>query len=161
MENTSGKIGILINIKNSEKKRLLTITNDEFLSLIDQKSKFLGELTVSDELTIKSLKKLYPDLEKVNIESVLFNSEVNPLYVPSHRILTRERVEKCISIICGNEIDFSNGKDRFVEDLGMDSLDMVELMIDLEHEFNLDIPDEEVEDVSTISQAVEYIKERN
>lgn len=46
----------------------------------------------------------------------------------------------------------------FVDDLGADSLDIVELVMALEEEFDLDIPDEEAEKISTVSSAVEYIK---
>ncbi|MDH4222894.1 MAG: acyl carrier protein [candidate division Zixibacteria bacterium] len=46
----------------------------------------------------------------------------------------------------------------FVNDLGADSLDTVELVMALEEEFNLEIPDEEAEKISTVRQAIEYIK---
>ena len=45
----------------------------------------------------------------------------------------------------------------FVNDLGADSLDTVELVMALEEEFNLEIPDEEAEKISTVGQAIEYI----
>jgi len=46
----------------------------------------------------------------------------------------------------------------FVNDLGADSLDTVELVMALEEEFNLEIPDEEAEKISTVGQTIEYIK---
>lgn len=46
----------------------------------------------------------------------------------------------------------------FVDDLGADSLDIVELVMALEEEFDLDIPDEEAEKITTVSSAVEHIK---
>jgi acyl carrier protein len=46
----------------------------------------------------------------------------------------------------------------FVDDLGADSLDIVELVMALEEEFDLDIPDEDAEKINTVSSAVEYIK---
>ena len=45
----------------------------------------------------------------------------------------------------------------FVDDLGADSLDTVELVMALEEEFNVEIPDEEAEKITTIQQAVDYI----
>ena len=45
----------------------------------------------------------------------------------------------------------------FVDDLGADSLDTVELVMALEEEFNVEIPDEDAEKISTIQQAVDFI----
>jgi acyl carrier protein len=47
----------------------------------------------------------------------------------------------------------------FIDDLGADSLDIVELVMALEDEFDLEIPDEEAEKISTVADVVEYIKE--
>lgn len=46
----------------------------------------------------------------------------------------------------------------FIDDLGADSLDTVELVMALEEEFNLEIPDEEAEKIKTVGDAIEYIK---
>jgi len=46
----------------------------------------------------------------------------------------------------------------FVEDLGADSLDLVELIMALEEEFKTEIPDEEAEKITTVQQAIDYIK---
>ena len=48
----------------------------------------------------------------------------------------------------------------FVEDLGADSLDIVELIMGLETEFDIEIPDEDAEKISTVGDAVNYLKER-
>lgn len=47
----------------------------------------------------------------------------------------------------------------FIDDLGADSLDIVELIMALEEEFDLEIPDEDAEKLRTVGDAVEYIKE--
>lgn len=47
----------------------------------------------------------------------------------------------------------------FIDDLGADSLDIVELIMALEEEFGLEIPDDEAEKIATVSDAVEYIRE--
>lgn len=47
----------------------------------------------------------------------------------------------------------------FVDDLGADSLDVVELIMALEEEFDIEIPDEDAEKISTVGDAVAYIKE--
>ena len=48
----------------------------------------------------------------------------------------------------------------FVDDLGADSLDTVELVMALEEEFGIEIPDEEAEKITTVGQAVKYIEEK-
>ena len=46
----------------------------------------------------------------------------------------------------------------FVNDLGADSLDCVELIIDFEHEFGIEIDDNEAENINTVGEAIDYIK---
>lgn len=48
----------------------------------------------------------------------------------------------------------------FIDDLEADSLDIVELMMELEETFDVEIPDEDAEKISTVADAVEYIKQR-
>ena len=48
---------------------------------------------------------------------------------------------------------------KFVEDLGADSLDTVELVMALEEAFNLEIPDEDAEKIGTVGDAIKYIQE--
>lgn len=49
----------------------------------------------------------------------------------------------------------------FVDDLGADSLDIVELIMGLETEFDIEIPDEEAENITTVGDAVNYVKENS
>ncbi|MDU4889067.1 MAG: acyl carrier protein [Clostridium sp.] len=56
-----------------------------------------------------------------------------------------------------NEITMESG---FVDDLGADSLDIVELIMALEEEFDMEIPDEDAEKITTVGDVVEYIKAR-
>ena len=51
-------------------------------------------------------------------------------------------------------------KASFIDDLGADSLDIVELVMSLEEEFDIEIPDEDAEKIQTIDDAVSYLKER-
>ena len=48
----------------------------------------------------------------------------------------------------------------FVDDLGADSLDIVELVMKFEEDFELDIPDEDAENIKTVKDAVEYIEKK-
>jgi len=50
-------------------------------------------------------------------------------------------------------------KASFIEDLGADSLDIVDLVMALEEEFGIDIPDEEAQNIKTVDDAVTYIKD--
>jgi len=53
-----------------------------------------------------------------------------------------------------------NNWGSFVDDLGADSLDTVELVMALEEEFETEIPDEDAEKITTVQQAIDYITER-
>ena len=55
-----------------------------------------------------------------------------------------------------NEADVKNAS-SFVDDLGADSLDTVELVMALEEEFDCEIPDEEAEKITTVQQAIDYV----
>jgi acyl carrier protein len=52
------------------------------------------------------------------------------------------------------------GKASFVDDLGADSLDIVELVMSMEESFDIEIPDEDAEKIQTIGDAIAYLKER-
>ena len=69
-----------------------------------------------------------------------------------------QRVKKIVAEQLGvNEADVKN-ESSFVNDLGADSLDTVELVMALEEEFETEIPDEEAVKIATVQQAVDYIK---
>ncbi|MDD5250554.1 MAG: acyl carrier protein [Ignavibacteria bacterium] len=68
-----------------------------------------------------------------------------------------QRVKKIVAEQLGvNEADIKI-ESSFVDDLGADSLDTVELVMALEEEFECEIPDEEAEKITTVQQAVDYI----
>ncbi len=69
-----------------------------------------------------------------------------------------ERVKKIIAEQLGvNEGEITN-ESSFVDDLGADSLDTVELVMALEEDFGTEIPDEEAEKITTVQQAIDYVK---
>ena len=49
---------------------------------------------------------------------------------------------------------------KFIDDLGADSLDTVELIMQFEEEFNIEIPDEDAEKITTVGKAIEYIESK-
>jgi len=68
-----------------------------------------------------------------------------------------ERVKKIVAEQLGvSEADIKN-ESSFVDDLGADSLDTVELVMALEEEFECEIPDEQAEKITTVQQAVDFI----
>jgi acyl carrier protein len=68
-----------------------------------------------------------------------------------------QRVKKIVAEQLGvNEADVKT-ESSFVNDLGADSLDTVELVLALEEEFECEIPDEEAEKITTVQQAVDYV----
>ena len=70
---------------------------------------------------------------------------------------TEDRVKKIVVEQLGMKEEDVNSTSSFVNDLGADSLDTVELVMALEEEFNTEIPDEEAEKITTIKEAVDYI----
>ena len=71
-----------------------------------------------------------------------------------------ERVKKIVVEHLGVKEDEVTPTASFVDDLGADSLDTVELVMALEEEFETEIPDEEAEKITTVQQAIDYVKER-
>ena len=69
-----------------------------------------------------------------------------------------EKVKKIIVEQLGVEEEEIMLESSFIEDLGADSLDIVELIMALEEEFELEIPDSEAEKIATVGDAVDYIK---
>lgn len=77
--------------------------------------------------------------------------------------MEREELLKKIKAIVADKL--SIGEDQvteeasFIDDLGADSLDTVELVMALEDEFDLDIPDEDAEKMTTVGKAIDYVLE--
>lgn len=78
-------------------------------------------------------------------------------FPPLTRELARERIIELLEgyeKVPEKEITESS---HFLTDLGLDSLDVVEVVMELEHEFNIQIPDQEADSLKTVGQAVDYI----
>ena len=69
-----------------------------------------------------------------------------------------ERVTEIVSEQLGVDKDKISAETSFVTDLGADSLDTVELVMELEEEFDINIPDDAAEKIQTVGQAVEFIE---
>ena len=71
--------------------------------------------------------------------------------------------ERVLNIVCdqlGTSRDKVSSDTSFINDLGADSLDTVELVMEFEDEFQINIPDEDAEKIQTVGDAVKYISEK-
>jgi len=69
--------------------------------------------------------------------------------------------QKVIEIVCDHLAvakDKVERKTSFIEDIGADSLDIVELVMELEEEFDIQIPDDQAEKIKTVGEAIDYIE---
>lgn len=69
--------------------------------------------------------------------------------------------ERVINVVCdhlGVNKESVTRQTSFIEDIGADSLDIVELVMELEEEFEITIPDEEAEKIRTVGEAIDYIE---
>ena len=69
-----------------------------------------------------------------------------------------QRVKKIVAEQLGRNIDEVKNESSFVDDLGADSLDTVELVMALEEEFGVEIPDDEAEKITTVQLALDYVQ---
>lgn len=71
-----------------------------------------------------------------------------------------QKVKEIIANQLGKEVAEIPLESSFMEDLGADSLDVVELVMAMEEEFKIEIPDEDAENIKTVKDAVDYIQAR-
>ncbi len=71
-----------------------------------------------------------------------------------------EQVKKIISEQLGVGVDEIRPESSFIDDLGADSLDIVELVMAMEEAFGTDIPDEDAEKIQTVKDAIDYVEQR-
>jgi len=72
----------------------------------------------------------------------------------------QDKVKSIIAEQLGVKSEEVTPEAKFVEDLGADSLDTVELVMALEEEFGIEIPDEDAEKITTVGDAVKYIEDK-
>jgi acyl carrier protein len=93
---------------------------------------------------------------------VTFNSNLCNVFEPQNFYKMSDIAEKVKSIIVeklGVEASEVTPEASFTNDLGADSLDTVELIMEFEKEFNVSIPDDQAENIQTVAQAVAYLEE--
>jgi len=74
---------------------------------------------------------------------------------------TEERVKKCIVQQLGVNEEEVTTEASIIDDLGADSLDIVELLMALEEEFEIQIPDEDSENIRTVAEIIKYIDDKS
>ena len=76
--------------------------------------------------------------------------------------MAEDDIAERVATIVANQLDVEKEKVKpetsFINDLGADSLDIVELVMELEEEFQMSIPDEDAEKIRTVGEAIEYIR---
>ncbi|WP_448584134.1 acyl carrier protein [Thermocrinis sp.] len=70
------------------------------------------------------------------------------------------RIKEIIADQLGVEVEKLKNEASFVQDLGADSLDVVELIMAFEEEFGIEIPDEDAEKIRTVGDVINYLKEK-
>lgn len=76
-------------------------------------------------------------------------------------MVVEEKVKEIISKQLGVDIEKVTPEASFMDDLGADSLDTVELVMAFEEAFNIEIPDEDAEKISRVQDAINYIREKS
>jgi acyl carrier protein len=76
--------------------------------------------------------------------------------VSDHHAKVKDIIEKELGV----EREKLTNEASFIEDLGADSLDIVELVMEFEKEFNVDIPDEDAEKLRTVGDAINYLNQK-
>ncbi len=72
----------------------------------------------------------------------------------------REEVKKIISELIHIELGEIKEESKFVDDLGADSLDIVEIIMAIENKFEMEIPDEDAQKIKTVGEAIDYIHQK-
>jgi acyl carrier protein len=76
------------------------------------------------------------------------------------RMAVTEKIKEIIAEQLGVKKEEVTEEAKFIDDLGADSLDTVELVMALEEEFGIEIPDEDAEKMATVGEAVKYIEQK-
>ena len=86
---------------------------------------------------------------------------MSPVYGKVNKDMVLEKVIAILSTQFDVDPDAITAETDIVDDLGADSLDLVDMLMTLEDEFDMEIPDEEIENVKTVGDIVHFIEENN
>ena len=94
-------------------------------------------------------------------ETVAKETNLLKLYTAMSEKSTEEKVKDIICEQLGVTADQVTQEAKFIEDLGADSLDTVELVMAFEEEFSIEVPDEDAEKLTTVGDVVTYVDEKS
>jgi len=97
---------------------------------------------------------------RASAESVFLNSALQRLQEEEKIMAVADKVKSIIAEQLGVKPEEVTPAASFIDDLGADSLDTVELVMALEEEFGIEIPDEDAEKMTTVGDAIKYIEEK-
>jgi acyl carrier protein len=107
-----------------------------------------------------ALKSAAATEKKASREILIGSGRICVFFIPE-RVESMNSIEQRVKKIVAEQLDVKEddikGESSFTEDLGADSLAVVELVMALEEEFETEIPDEDAEKITTVQQAVDYI----
>jgi acyl carrier protein len=103
--------------------------------------------------------KRFAPLARARTAFYVRSSITNPLGKEQGMSETADRVKKIVVEHLGVEADKVTEDASFIDDLGADSLDIVELVMAFEEEFGVEIPDDAAEKIATVKDAITYIDE--
>ena len=107
----------------------------------------------------KVVNKMKREVAALKAEKIMLEQSVEALKFKNNMSNIAERVNKIIIDKLGVDEAEVTSEASFTNDLGADSLDTVELIMEFEKEFNMGIPDDQAESISTVGDAVKYIEE--
>lgn len=110
-------------------------------------------------LTYLKLSKKFKGIAKEQSQNFIIGNVNSSVGAKINMSSIEERVKKIVCEQLGVKEDEVKASASFVDDLGADSLDTVELVMALEEEFETEIPDEEAEKITTVQLAIDYINE--
>jgi acyl carrier protein len=103
----------------------------------------------------------FPDATAVELRKLRKIAKINAFAnIPGGFMAVEQKVKQIIVEQLGVDESQVDNNASFVEDLGADSLDIVELVMAFEEAFELEIPDEDAEKIATVKNAIDYIEEK-
>ena len=96
----------------------------------------------------------------LRVDYIGYESQTKEIYITLYDLDEKNETGSVLIDKLGVEESAISNDAKFIDDLGADSLDTVELIMQFEEEFNLEIPDEDAETITTVGKAIDYISSK-